>query len=41
MAKQIDILCQEISLYNAWNIVKEKGAMGGIDGVEPVKIAVV
>jgi group II intron reverse transcriptase/maturase/CRISPR-associated endonuclease Cas1 len=33
MAKQIDILCQETSLYNAWNIVKEKGAMGGIDGV--------
>lgn len=33
MAKQIDILCQETTLYNAWNIVKEKGAMGGIDGV--------
>jgi len=33
MAKQIDILCSEITLYNAWNIVKEKGAMGGIDGM--------
>lgn len=33
MAKQIDILCSEITLYNAWNIVKEKGAAGGIDGV--------
>lgn len=33
MAKQIDMLCSESALYNAWNIVKEKGAMGGIDGV--------
>jgi len=33
MAKQIDILCSESSLYNAWNIVKAKGAAGGIDGV--------
>jgi CRISPR-associated endonuclease Cas1 len=31
MAKQIDILCSEVALYNAWNIVKEKGATGGID----------
>ena len=33
MAKQIDILCSENTLYNAWIIVKEKGAAGGIDGV--------
>lgn len=33
MPSQFNILCQETSLYNAWNIVKEKGAMGGIDGV--------
>jgi hypothetical protein len=53
MAKQIDILCSEITLYNAWNIVKEKGAAGGIECYarieyippvkkkDPVKIAVV
>ena len=29
----MDILCSEVALYNAWNIVKEKGAAGGIDGV--------
>ena len=33
MPSQFNLLCQETSLYNAWNIVKEKGAMGGIDGV--------
>ena len=33
MPIQFNTLCQESSLYNAWNIVKEKGAMGGIDGV--------
>ena len=33
MPTQFNILCQETTLYNAWNIVKEKGAMGGIDGV--------
>jgi len=33
MPKQIDILCSEITLYNAWSVVKEKGAAGGIDGV--------
>ena len=33
MPTQFAILCQETSLYNAWNIVKEKGAAGGIDGV--------
>lgn len=29
----MDILCSETSLYNAWNIVREKGSAGGIDGV--------
>ena len=33
MPKQIDILCSETALYNAWSIVKEKGAAGGIDGM--------
>ena len=33
MSSQFATLCQETTLYNAWNIVKEKGAMGGIDGV--------
>ena len=33
MPKQMDILCSETSRYNAWNIVKEKGAAGGIDGM--------
>ena len=33
MPTQFNTLCQETTLYNAWNIVKEKGAMGGIDGV--------
>lgn len=33
MPSQFATLCQETSLYNAWNIVKEKGAAGGIDGV--------
>ena len=33
MAKQIDILCSENTLYNAWNIVKAKGSAGGIDGI--------
>ena len=33
MSAQFAILCQETSLYNAWNIVKEKVAMGCIDGV--------
>ena len=33
MPKQLEILCTEVSLYNAWNIVKEKGAAGGIDGI--------
>ena len=33
MPTQFNTLCQETSLYNAWNIVKEKGAAGGIDGM--------
>lgn len=33
MPTQFTTLCQETTLYNAWNIVKEKGAAGGIDGV--------
>lgn len=33
MPTQFTILCQETTLYNAWNIVKEKGSAGGIDGV--------
>lgn len=33
MPTQFAILCQETTLYNAWNIVKEKGAAGGIDGM--------
>lgn len=33
MPSQFDTLCSELSLYNAWNIVKEKGSAGGIDGV--------
>lgn len=31
MPFQFATLCQETTLYDAWNIVKEKGAMGGID----------
>ena len=33
MPTQFATLCQETTLYNAWNIVREKGAAGGIDGV--------
>ena len=33
MPTQFAILCQETTLYNAWNIVKEKGSAGGIDGM--------
>ena len=33
MPSQIAALCQEVRLYLAWNIVKAKGAGGGIDGV--------
>ena len=48
MPAQFNTLCQEATLYEAWNNVKSKGSAGGIDGVtiqkfekEPVKIAVV
>ena len=53
MPTQFNILCQETTLYKAWNSVKSKGSAGGIDGVtiqefdrekrkkEPVKIAVI
>jgi len=33
MPTQFNTLCQESSLYNAWNVVKEKGSHGGIDRV--------
>lgn len=33
MVTQFNILCQETSLYDAWNTVKSKGSAGGIDGV--------
>lgn len=28
-----DTLCQEATLYAAWNHIRSKGAAGGIDGV--------
>lgn len=33
MPTQFATLCQETILSNAWNIVREKAAAGGIDGV--------
>ena len=33
MPKQAETLCSERTLYDAWNVVKEKGSAGGIDGV--------
>ena len=33
MPNQFNTLCQESTLYNAWNMVKSKGSAGGIDGV--------
>ena len=33
MPTQFHILCQESTLYEAWNTVKSKGSVGGIDGV--------
>jgi len=33
MPTQFNILCQETTLYNAWNTVKSKGSLGGIDGL--------
>jgi hypothetical protein len=39
MPTQFNALCSELSLYNAWNIVKEKGSVGGIDGVTIQKLS--
>ena len=33
MPTQFNILCQETTLYDAWNTVKSKGSVGGIDGL--------
>lgn len=33
MPTQFNTLCQESTLYEAWNTVKSKGSAGGIDGV--------
>lgn len=33
MPTQFNTLCQETTLYEAWNTVKSKGSAGGIDGV--------
>ena len=33
MPSQFNTLCQETTLYDAWNTVKSKGSAGGIDGV--------
>ena len=33
MPAQFNTLCQEATLYEAWNNVKSKGSAGGIDGV--------
>lgn len=33
MQSQFSKLCQEATLYKAWNYVKSKGSAGGIDGV--------
>lgn len=33
MPTQFNTLCQESTLYDAWNTVKSKGSAGGIDGV--------
>jgi len=33
MPAQFSILCQDSTLLEAWNIVKSKGAAGGVDGV--------
>ena len=33
MLTQFNILCQEATLYEAWNAVKSKGSAGGVDGV--------
>ena len=52
MPAQLNALCQIPRLYLAWNTVKAKGSVGGIDGIpilgfekekkkEPVKIVVI
>ena len=33
MPTQFNTLCQEATLYDAWNVVKSKGSAGGVDGV--------
>jgi group II intron reverse transcriptase/maturase/CRISPR-associated endonuclease Cas1 len=33
MPTQFNTLCQETTLYEAWNAVKSKGSAGGVDGV--------
>lgn len=33
MSTQFNTLCQETTLYDAWSMVKLKGAAGGIDGI--------
>lgn len=33
MSPQFNTLCQESTLYDAWNTVKSKGSAGGIDGM--------
>ena len=33
MPTQFNTLCQEATLYEAWNYVKSKGSAGGVDGV--------
>lgn len=33
MSSQFNTLCQEATLYEAWNNVKSKGSAGGVDGV--------
>ena len=33
MPTQFNILCQETTLYDAWNTVKSKCSVGGMDGL--------
>lgn len=40
MSSQFDTLCQESRLHLAWNIVKARGAAGGIDGVTLINITI-
>lgn len=51
MPAQLNMLCQIPRLYLAWNMVKAKGSVGGIDGMtivefenekkEPAKIVII